>query len=448
MKHHEPLHYYTLLLFLLAGMLFTRTVIADESHAQNQQDDIKNILSTSSTLTERAVELQQNITSHQDEIKKLESEIAAYQERLTDVGNQKKTLQTEIKTIDLTRSKLAADVKLTQARIAQTNSKIAELSDDIDINQIRIEKNRELIRDIIRKIDQESSRSFTEVVLSKQSISELLADTEDMNRLQSSIRDSIESLRRLRDELSTQKGSFQTQQKTLLSLNSQLADQKKIADQKRLEQNQLLKDTQNQEANYKKLLTQKQERKTQFEREIDDFEAQLRAEIDPNTIPKPGTKVFAYPVEKPYITQRFGRTVDAVRLYTSGTHNGIDFRAPVGTPIKAAGDGVVIGLGDTDLACRGASYGRWVMIKHKNGLSTMYSHFDLIKVSKGQSVEVGEVIGYGGATGYATGPHLHFAVFVSAVTQIVDLPSKSCPGAIFHIPVSPANGYLDPEAYL
>ncbi len=448
MKHHEYLHHYTLFLFLLAGMLFTRTVIADESHAHEEQDITKSILSTSSTLTERAVELQQNITNHQDEIKKLESEIAAYQERLVDVGNQKKTLQNEIKTIDLTRAKLATDVKLTQARIAQTNSKIAELSDNIDINQIRIEKNLGLIRDIVRKIDQESSRSFAEVVLSKESLSELLADTEDMNRLQSSIRDSIESLRRLRDELNTQKGSFQTQHKTLLSLNSQLADQKKIADQKRLEQNQLLKDTQNQEANYKKLLAQKQERKAQFEREIDDFEAQLRAEIDPNSIPKPGTKVFAYPVEKPYITQRFGRTVDSVRLYASGTHNGIDFRAPVGTPIKAAGDGVVIGLGDTDLACRGASYGRWVMLKHKNGLSTMYSHLDLIKVSKGQNVLVGDVIGYGGSTGYATGPHLHFAVFVSAVTQIVDLPSKSCRGAIFHIPVSPANGYLDPEAYL
>jgi murein DD-endopeptidase MepM/ murein hydrolase activator NlpD len=88
------------------------------------------------------------------------------------------------------------------------------------------------------------------------------------------------------------------------------------------------------------------------------------------------------------------------------------------------------------------------MIKHRNGLSTMYAHLELIKVTEGQQVGVGDIIGYSGTTGYATGPHLHFGLFVSSAVQIIDLPSKSCPKAVFHIPVAPPKGYLDPQAYL
>ena len=170
--------------------------------------------------------------------------------------------------------------------------------------------------------------------------------------------------------------------------------------------------------------------------------------IDANSFPAPGTKVLAYPLDNAQITQKFGQTVDSRRLYTSGTHNGMDFRASPGTPIKAAADGTVIGTGDTDRACKGASYGRWVMIRHNNGLATVYGHLDLIKASQGQTVNMGDVIGYSGSTGYATGPHLHFGLFVASAVNITDLPSKACPGAVFHIPVAALNAYLDPQAYL
>lgn len=427
---------------------FVLTGLGTLAFAQDAQSSSGAGSTNDGTLSARALELKQSISDNQDEVQKIEAEIAEYQRKLSIVGSQKQTLQTQISTLDLTRAKLAADAKLTQAKIAQTNNKIIILNGTIDSKQEHIDKNIKLISDIIHRVDQQDSDTFVEVVLGNPTLSDFLQDIDDMSRLQLSLRDGIASLKRLKSELGAQKNSYVGQQKNLTSLNSQLADQKTIADQKRAEQNLLLKDTKNQESNFKTLLAQKEARKKQFEKEIDDFEAQLQAEIDPNSFPKSGTKVLAYPIDNPRVTQKFGKTVDSVRLYAAGTHNGVDFGVSPGTPVKAALDGYIIGTGDTDLDCKGASYGRWVMIKHKNGLSTMYGHFQLVKVKLGETVTVGQIIGYSGNTGYSTGPHLHFGLFVSSATQIINLPSKACPGAIFHIPVAPANGYLDPQAYL
>ncbi len=419
------------------------------SFASAQNEEASSTVSTMDPDTSSKIDnLKQGISSRQDQIKQLEQEIAAYTTKLTDVGNQKNSLQGQIKTIDLTRSKLAANMKLTQVKIANTSDTILSLSRNIDSKQTHISKNKEIISDIIHKVDQHDGSGLVETVLSGESISAIIQDVDDLTRLQSSLRDSIKSLERLKAELGTQKNSFEGQHRQLISLRSQLADQKILADQQRIEQSRLLVETKNQESNYKKLLADKLARKKQFEREIDDYEARLRAVIDPNSFPRPGTKVLQYPFDNVRITQKFGRTVDSVRLYAAGTHNGVDFAATPGSFIKSVADGVVMGTGDTDKACRGASYGRWVLVKHKNGLSSIYGHLELIKVRQGQEVSAGDTLGYSGSTGYATGPHLHLGLFVSSAVNIVDLPSKSCAGAVFHIPVAPLNAYLDPLSYM
>jgi murein DD-endopeptidase MepM/ murein hydrolase activator NlpD len=87
-------------------------------------------------------------------------------------------------------------------------------------------------------------------------------------------------------------------------------------------------------------------------------------------------------------------------------HTGIDFAAPRGTPIRAAGDGIV-----KYAAWRGG-YGRAIIIKHDNGYETLYAHQTRFArgIRKGVRVRQGQVIGYVGATGRVTGPHLHYEV--------------------------------------
>lgn len=85
-------------------------------------------------------------------------------------------------------------------------------------------------------------------------------------------------------------------------------------------------------------------------------------------------------------------------------HPGVDYAAPTGTPVKAVGDGVVTGAGWS------GGYGNQVILKHSNGYESMYSHLSGFSKSakRGARIRQGEVIGYVGATGWATGPHLDF----------------------------------------
>jgi murein DD-endopeptidase MepM/ murein hydrolase activator NlpD len=90
-------------------------------------------------------------------------------------------------------------------------------------------------------------------------------------------------------------------------------------------------------------------------------------------------------------------------------HNGIDYYAPKGTPVYAAGDGTVIRSGYS------AANGNHVFIRHANGIETKYLHFSKTAVKNGQHVKQGQTIGYVGSTGLATGPHLHYEFVVNGV---------------------------------
>jgi len=114
-----------------------------------------------------------------------------------------------------------------------------------------------------------------------------------------------------------------------------------------------------------------------------------------------------YPVEFTQISSVFSNQRFHPILKTNRPHNGVDFAAPPGTPVRAAGDGVVSWAG------RNGEYGNHVAIDHGEGMVTTYSHLRGIAsgLRPGMRVRQGQVIGFVGQTGLATGPHLHFALF-------------------------------------
>ncbi len=89
-------------------------------------------------------------------------------------------------------------------------------------------------------------------------------------------------------------------------------------------------------------------------------------------------------------------------LQTWRAHLGVDYAAPTGTPVRSVGQGIV------DVAGSQGGFGNVVMVKHASGQTTVYAHLSRINVKRGQSVMQGQTLGLVGATGWATGPHLHF----------------------------------------
>lgn len=110
------------------------------------------------------------------------------------------------------------------------------------------------------------------------------------------------------------------------------------------------------------------------------------------------------------ITSQFGHRVDPITGEVS-SHTGTDIACAEGTPILAAADGVITVANGLD--SWGGSYGYYIQINHGGGLETLYAHCSSICVTTGQQVQAGQVIGYVGHTGRATGSHLHLEAHVN-----------------------------------
>ncbi|MBU1566968.1 MAG: peptidoglycan DD-metalloendopeptidase family protein [Proteobacteria bacterium] len=117
---------------------------------------------------------------------------------------------------------------------------------------------------------------------------------------------------------------------------------------------------------------------------------------------------FGRPVDGP-VTSDYGKRYDPVNG-KSAFHTGIDFRAKPGDEIFATADGVV------NKAFYNGGYGNFVLIDHKNGYSTAFSHMKKFLVRRGQKVRRGQLIGFVGNTGRSTGPHLHYEVTLDGET--------------------------------
>ncbi len=386
-----------------------------------------------------AEEIRNKINDKSEEIALLERQIKEYQAELNTLGKQKDSLSVSLKELDITKKKLNADISVTQNKIDKTNLQIKNLSSDIGDKESSIALNVDSIKLEIKKINEFQNTSFVETFLSNDDFSVVWNDIDNIMTVRESMRENIKRLKETKTVLEDTRGKTIAAKNELTRLKTQLSDQQKIIIQNTNEKNKLLAQTKNNEANYQKLVKEQLAKKVAFEAELENYESQLKFILDPSSIPS--GRVLSWPLDSIYVTSPY-----APRW--GGFHRGTDFRASVGTAVKAMADGVVQGTGDTDACCPGASFGKWVFIEYSNGLSSTYGHLSLISTSKGNQVKRGQVVGYSGNTGSSTGPHLHVSLYVSNGVEVASFPSKSYPGKTLIQPISATEAYLDPMKYL
>lgn len=391
-----------------------------------------------------AEELQAQIDANNAQIQQLNIEIAQYQKQLDSTTAQKNTLQNRIKQLDIQRKQLTAKVNVTKSQIKTTQIQIQQLSEGIADRQTSIESNTSGLAESLRILNQAEERPIALTVLSSDSISDAWKDADQIAELQGVVREDIERLAREKQSLTDTKSQAEAKRAELLAQQRTLTTQQGSLDATRQAQNELLAETKNQESNYQKIIAQKQAAREDFEATINALQAKLKA-ADNSSIPTAGTSVLRWPLDNVYVTQYFGDTAFArTAAYKGKGHNGIDMRASIGTPVYSSLAGTVA---ETNLGTApNCQYGKWVLVKHANGLSTLYAHLSSISVSAGQAVATRQLLGYSGDTGYATGPHLHFTVYNSSAVSFINYRCNS--GRTVRVPVSPFNGYLNPVGYL
>lgn len=391
-------------------------------------------------------DIKSKIDEKNNQIKQLELEISQYNLEVNNASTQAKSLLGTIKSLDLSKKKITADISLTEKKIDKTNLTIGQLSRDIELSKKKVALNRQAVMDSFRNTRVLDDQNVVMVVLSQKSINSIWSEIDSISKVSDEMHDKVRELTVLQQDMQKKQDSMLGQKKSLLSLSTELVGKKKSVEYTVQQKAAILSETKNKEQVFKSLVQIKQEQKAQFEKELYDFESQLNISIDKGGYPVGRNGILSWPLDDVYITQRFGKTVGAEKLYKSGSHNGVDFRASIGTKVKNVLNGTVVGTGNTDLQKGCYSFGKWVMVKHDNGLSTIYGHLSVISAAQGQRLATGDLIGFSGNTGYSTGPHLHISVYATQGVRIEKyVNSNGCKNVV--LPLADVKAYLDPLAY-
>lgn len=423
-----------------------------------------------------AKEIQTKINTRNTQINILQNDITKYKKGLHTLGNKRTTLKSAIQSLALSRKKITTRLSATQNKIGIANLKLKKLSFAISDKQQEIDTLRTTVASTLRAINQNDSIPPVIAIFNTKRLADVWVAIDQFKQLNRELGEKTKELTDAKINLANTHTVVSVTKNRLLSLQDDQMSQRKSIDANKHTQQTLLIKTKNKESLYQKIIAQKKAAEISFERELKLLQSQLNLIVHPGSIPKAEAGILSWPFSastmqrcsargknfgnKYCITQYFGTTRFSTanpQVYNGHGHDGIDMGIPVGTPVRAALSGTVLGTGNTDLAHNAAgqqcySFGKWVMLSHANGLNTMYAHLSEVDVRKGQNVTTGKIIGYSGMTGYATGPHLHFGVYAAEGTKIMTLGAfrkasgMRCSNAT--IPVATLKAYLNPLSYL
>jgi murein DD-endopeptidase MepM/ murein hydrolase activator NlpD len=396
-------------------------------------------------------ELQSSIVQSTQQIDNLKAQIAELQKQLDSTSKNKQTLQNAINALNLNIKKIQAQISLTNTQIKQKDAQINQISGSIATTSSEMTVVQREIGTSLAELERADNEPLAFTLLGGGTLSDIFDHAASLGAVRLGLRDKVKALSHLKSTLESNKSAAQNKRQELSGLQQNLSQQNTSLGIAKQTQNELLAKTKDQEALYQQQIAQKKAQEAKFESDLLNFESQLNLKVSASSLPKTGQGALEWPLDHVNITQYFGNTPFATanpQVYSGKGHTGIDLAASPGTRILAARDGVVLGTGNTDATCPGASFGKWIFVKHDNGLSTLYAHLSSFAVSKGDHVTTGQVIGYSDTTGYATGPHLHFGVYASSGSEIASFPSSSCKGKIYTMPVGDPSAYLNPLSYL
>ncbi len=330
----------------------------------------------------------------------------------------RQALDAKVASLDAALIKAQSDLDAVNAQLDQATAAALAMSSQVDAAKDQLDEQTALLK----------SQAITAYInfADKPSIPEAISDVEDVNEVPRVIalaeavsrnqaqvvekhRVMSEQLAGLEAQANAAKDAVAADRQTVADKTAQLVAQRADEASARAE-------AKAEEANEQRLLAQIQSTRAAAEQKVADLQSvsdsittYLRGiQGGEGSAPATIKGFFSYPIASPTVTSEFGYRVDPV-LNRRLLHAGTDFAGSTGQPIWAAADGKVVFAGVM------TGYGNVVIIDHGHSLATLYAHQSRVGVSVGQQVKKGQVIGFVGMTGYATGPHLHFEIRIYGV---------------------------------
>lgn len=387
--------------------------------------------------------LQKLIEEKNKEMREIQNVREAVMRNLEEISETKTSLARELKSIDKNVEQVDLSIRENRVLLERLHLEIESLQRDALVIDSRVREHKSILAGLFFELQQHDRDGILAKFLRNLTFAESVSEIESLVTTNLSLIENMAKLEELQKSLLEKASQSFFKKREREQEQVRLADLQVIAQDQKTEKQRLLNQTKSQEQVYAQQVAELEKRQEEIGKFIEDVEQQLRASFDPNLLPSKRPGVFRIPVQDSYITQGYGRTQFAERAYKSKTHNGIDFKASIGTPVYAAQSGTVTASDNND---RGTSrwnkyqYGKYIIIEHENNLATLYAHLSHQAVKKGDVVQEGDLIGYAGNTGYATGPHLHFGVYWAPSIEF-----KSVPPARGFVPVGVT---INPADYL
>ena len=317
--------------------------------------------------------------------------------RVAAIDGQIAAVQTDLDAAQQRLDALQAHVATIENRLAEARQELGVAKDDLRRRALAAYMGRS---DIGR---------YAELVLRVRDMRQLAASSSYLNAVLQAQADALHRAQKLGKEVERLRDDAEAARQASQGGRDVVAGRKAALEQSRRQADGLRGQVRAELVDQGRALDEIQARRGEFEAQLaalqvtsDHLAELLRARQAGQTATPAGRGVFLRPVDGP-ITSGFGPRVHPI-FGDVRMHTGVDFGVALGTPIRAAGDGVVV------LAGPYGGYGNATVIDHGNALATLYGHQSALLVAPGDHVTRGQVIGRSGCTGYCTGPHLHFEV--------------------------------------
>lgn len=347
--------------------------------------------------TAQAATVQEKINAASREKQDALNKIQAAENQKDDIVVQSEKLNREIDIVQ-------TEIYEIDVIIQDADAEIKVKEDEIAVHEENISAQDDAFKQVLRSMDETSTASYLDLLLSSESFSEFMVNLETINEITQHDMAVINEMVELKNGVEAAKAVIEARK----------AEQEEAKNIAKSKENTLQKKLNEKAALTKALDADIEKYKKVYEAaraEEEKLKASVSSELSKSTdkVKYTGGR-FCWPAPSyTRISSPYGYRIHPV-YKTKKFHSGVDMAAPGGTNILAAADGTVI------RAAWNGGYGNCVIIDHGGGVSTLYGHAKKLLVSKGAKVKKGQVIALVGTTGTSTGNHLHFEVLLNGKT--------------------------------